>query len=84
MPFQPTDSTCVDLVRFTITELSQRVIPAISSLMMLKAIVCDVNETLFSLEAFRPRLREVGLGHSNALEVSWSYTVPLSYKSTPL
>ena len=36
---------------------------------MLKAIVCDVNETLFSLEAFRPRLKEVGLGQSNALEV---------------
>lgn len=38
-------------------------------LMGLKAVVCDVNETLFALEAFRPRLAAAGLTQDNSLEV---------------
>ena len=37
--------------------------------MGLKAVVCDVNETLFPLEAFRPRLAAAGLTQDNSLEV---------------
>ena len=40
---------------------------------MPKAILCDVNETLFSLEAFRPKLKEAGLTQDNALEVPFLY-----------
>ena len=37
--------------------------------MAIKAIVCDVNETLFTIEAFRPRLKAAGLTQDKALEV---------------
>ena len=41
--------------------------------MDIKAIVCDVNETLFTMEAFRPRLKAAGLSQENALEVHNDY-----------
>ncbi len=37
--------------------------------MGVKAIVCDVNQTLFSLDAFCPKLKAAGLTQDNALEV---------------